>query len=358
MSDQQFRALVIEDDPDAADFARIALQRFADMSVAVAADAEQALAALADSGFDIVVSDIELPGHSGLELLPRIRELQPGVPIVMLTAHGSFSNAVEALRGAADEFLVKPISPSRLAERARELAEQGRAARAGSAAQVVLAVGAHPDDVEIGVGGTLAAHSAAGDQVVIMTMSGGAIGGEASTRQAEAKAAAEVIEARLIHLDFADTHIDPASGVITEIEKVIAEIRPDQIYTHSAHDRHQDHRAVNEATQIAARQVPALWCFQSPSCTVAYQPNRFVDIGGFVETKLAMLAAYASQSHRDYMQPDMVKATARYWSRFSSATDVEPLETVRAAVSLTPAEPPTRRAAGSHAHSAVVSGRR
>ncbi|MDN5760802.1 MAG: response regulator [Microlunatus sp.] len=334
MPDEQVRALVIEDDPDAAEFARIALRRFARMSVDVAADAQQALAALAGPAYDVVVSDIELPGRSGLDILPRVRELQPGVPVMIVTAHGSLTNAVEALRREADDFFVKPVTLERLAERAGELAEQGRERRAEAAPTVVLAVGAHPDDVEIGVGGTLAAHAGAGDSLVILTLSGGSVGGAADVRQQEAEAAAAVVCARLIHLDFADTRIDPAGGVITAVEQVITEVKPDRIYTHSAHDRHQDHRAVHEAVQIAARRVPGLWCFQSPSCTVEFRPNRFVDITGFLDTKLAMLAAYVSQAHRDYMQPDLIRATARYWSRFGPGTVVEPLETVRAAESV------------------------
>jgi LmbE family N-acetylglucosaminyl deacetylase len=232
-----------------------------------------------------------------------------------------------------------------LAERAQELAREGRARRAGTTVQTVLAIGAHPDDVEIGVGATLAAHASAHDRLVILTLSGGAVGGETVVRHQEAQAAADVVGARLIHLDFEDTHLNPAGGVIAAIEEVVAEHVPDRIYTHSAHDRHQDHRAVIEAVQIAARRVPGLWCYQSPSCTVDFQPNRFIDVTGFVDTKLRMLAAYASQSHRDYMQPDMVRATARYWSRFSAAQDVEPLETVRAAVSVS--QSARRRTSGS-----------
>ena len=133
-----------------------------------------------------------------------------------------------------------------------------------------------------------------------------------------------------MHLDFPDTRLVPAEGVITAIEQVIADVQPDRVYTHGAHDRHQDHRAVHEAVEVAARQVPNVWCFQSPSSTVAFAPTRFVDVDGFVDTKLRMLAAYESQAHRDYMQPDAVRAAARYWARFSPARDVEPLETVRA----------------------------
>ena len=118
--------------------------------------------------------------------------------------------------------------------------------------------------------------------------------------------------------------------MITAIEEVIREVKPDQIYTHTAHDRHQDHRAVNAAVQIAARSVQNVACFQSPSSTVEFHPNRFVDVGDHLETKLRMLAAFASQCGRDYMQEDLVRATARYWSRSGVGQYAEPLETIRA----------------------------
>ncbi|MFC8597485.1 MULTISPECIES: response regulator [unclassified Isoptericola] len=328
MSDDRFRALVLEDDPDAAEFLRIALERYGGMHVDVAGDADQALRALRSATYDILVSDIQLPGRSGLDILPEVRATDPTLPIMIVTAHPSVSYAVSALREAADDFLVKPVTASHVVERATELAQRARRERESSR-QRVLAVGAHPDDVEIGIGATLAAHAAAGDELVILTLSGGAVGGAVADRHEEALAAAAVVGARLVHLDFPDTHLDPAAGPITAIEEVVAEVVPDRVYTHSAHDRHQDHRAVNAAVQIAAREVPSLWCFQSPSATVDFAPTRFVDVDGFVETKLRMLAAYVSQAHREYMQPDVVRATARYWARFSPAREVEPLETVR-----------------------------
>ena len=330
MVDDPFRALVLEDDPDTAEFLRIVLEQHGGMRVDVVGTTERALEALRASTYDVLVTDIQLPGRSGLELLPEVRRLDPGMAVIVVTAFATVDNAVGALREAADEFLVKPVPASVVVERALDLAARAREQRA-EARQRVLAVGAHPDDVEIGVGATLAAHAAAGDEIVILTLSGGAVGGATPTvRHAEAAAAAAVVGARLVHLDFPDTHLDPASGVITAVEEVIADVRPDRVYTHGVHDRHQDHRAVHDAVEIAARQVPSVWCFQSPSSTVAFAPTRFVDVDGFIETKLRMLAAYSSQSHREYMQADIVRATARYWGRFSPAREVEPLETVRA----------------------------
>jgi LmbE family N-acetylglucosaminyl deacetylase len=252
-----------------------------------------------------------------------------------MTAFASVDYAVEALRRDADEFLVKPVSAATLVERLTALATEGRVRRAtAGSSDTVLAVGAHPDDVEIGVGATLASHRAAGDAVVILTLSSGAIGGDVQSRRHEALASAGIIGARLYLHDYEDTRLDPAGGLITTIEDLIREVEPTIVYTHSEHDRHQDHRAVRQAVDVAARRVPSLACFQSPSSTIDFRPSRFVPVDGFLEAKLQMLAAFESQSHRDYMDPDLVRATARYWSRFGTGQYAEPLEMVRAAAML------------------------
>ncbi|AEE44961.1 response regulator [Cellulomonas fimi] len=335
MSDDQVRVLVVEDDVDTAQFVRTVLERRGGMAATVVHDPMSALAEVAARTFDVVVTDIQMPGMSGLDLLGELRARAPGVPVAVMTAFASVDYAVEALRRDADEFLVKPVGASVLVEKIGALAAEGRRRREAAApTETVLAVGAHPDDVEIGIGATLASHRAAGDAVVVLTLSSGAIGGEVDARRHEALAAAAVINARLYLHDFEDTRLDPANGLITTIEDTIREVSPTVVYTHSVHDRHQDHRAVHQAVQVAARRVPSLACFQSPSSTVEFRPDTFVPVDGFVETKLAMLAAFESQAHRDYMEPDLVRATARYWSRFGTGRHAEPLETVRVAAML------------------------
>ncbi|WP_166392408.1 PIG-L family deacetylase [Nocardioides ochotonae] len=328
-ADDGYRALVLENDPDAARFLRIVLEQHAGMRVEVVTTAEEALTALGRTTFDLLVSDIQLPGRSGLQILPEVRRLHPAIAIMIVTAYPTYDHAVEALRESADDFLSKPVAAADLRRRATDLAARARARRS-ERRERVLAVGAHPDDIELGVGATLAAHAASGDELTLLTLSGGSVGGAPSTRHSEALAAAATVGARLVHLDFPDTHLVPAEGLISAIEEVVADVVPDRIYTHGVHDRHQDHRAVHEAVEVAARQVPSVWCFQSPSSTVDFAPNRFVDIDGFMDTKLKMLAAFVSQAHREYIQPDVVRTAARYWARFSPAREVEPLETVRA----------------------------
>lgn len=319
--------LVVEDDPDAAVYMRTILQR-GGMVPHVTSSPREALEVLASTTVDLVLTDIELPGMTGLEMIARIKERCAAVPIVVMTAHATVSYAVEALRAQADEFLFKPIRKAQLIEVVERLVSKARAAAAPST--VVLAIGAHPDDIEIGIGGTLAAHRAAGDTVVLLTLSRGARGGQADDRQHESLVAAEMLGARLFLKDLEDTRISAGDPTVGIIEDVVAETGPSIVYTHSANDRHQDHVAVHRAVSVATRRVPMLGCYQSPSATVDYRPNRFVTIDGFTDAKLDLLRAFGSQAGiRDYLLPDFVLATARYWSRYGGGTYAEPLEVVR-----------------------------
>ncbi len=114
------------------------------------------------------------------------------------------------------------------------------------------------------------------------------------------------------------------------IEDVVREIAPTIVYTHTNHDRHQDHRATHDATLVATRSVETIACYQSPSSTIDFRPTRFVSIDGFIERKLELLACFGSQvDRREYLAPDFVTTTARYWARFGDGALVEPLEMIR-----------------------------
>jgi len=332
MGEESRRVLVVDDDADVALFVKTVLERRAGCVVQLAADGREAVAAIEPFRPDVVVTDIEMPGLSGLQLLDAIRTDTPWLPVVVMTAHVSVDYAVSALRAQADEFLTKPLDTTRLVEVVARLADEGRARREAAAPkEFVLAVGAHPDDVELGVGGILAAHRAAGDEVTILTLSRGSRGGDADDRQHESLRSAELLGARLFLKDLVDTEITNGGPTVRLIEEVVREVVPTIVYTHTNHDRHQDHRAVHEATIVATRSIDTVACYQSPSTTVDFRPTRFVSIDGFVERKLALLACFDSQAeqHRSYLAPDFVMATARYWSRFGGGENVEPLEIVR-----------------------------
>ena len=80
----------------------------------MAADGEEGLRMLEHDTFDLVLLDLALPGRSGLELLPEIKEQHPDLPVIMITAYGSVDNVVEAIRAGAENFVQKPWDNEKL----------------------------------------------------------------------------------------------------------------------------------------------------------------------------------------------------------------------------------------------------
>ena len=82
--------------------------------VTLAADGPAGLEQLAASEFDLLLLDLALPGESGIDLLPRILEMQPNLPVIMITAYGTVSNVVDAIRAGAENFVQKPWDNEKL----------------------------------------------------------------------------------------------------------------------------------------------------------------------------------------------------------------------------------------------------
>lgn len=327
MTDTDRRILLVEDDEV---LAAVVIELAGSCTtVHWAASAEAALTVADAHPWDLVIADIGLPGMSGLEFVRVFKRAHPLVATLILTAQGSVENAVAALRASADDFLTKPVQADLLVAKIDDLLALS-ARRAGARRKVVLAVGAHPDDVEIGCGGILLRHVARGDSVCLLTLTGGEEGGHAPERARESIAAAHLLGARLTHAGLDDTKVAENGATITVIKDAIDEIKPDIVYTHTGSDVHQDHRNVHRATLVAARSVPRIYCYQSPSTTIDFRPTRFVSVDDFVDRKIEVIGAYGSQVKvRRYLAADVLRATARYWSRFGQSSYAEPLEVVR-----------------------------
>jgi len=190
----------------------------------------------------------------------------------------------------------------------------------------ILAIGAHPDDVELGCGGALAKHAEQGDHIFILTLSRGSQGGDADTRTQESVSAAEMIGATLKMGDFIDGRIIDDTATIMAIHDVVSHFKPTHVYTHAFEDTHQDHRNIYLSTLVAAREVPNIFCYQAPSSTVDFRPNLFVDISNHMQMKIDLIAAHESQLNgKKSLEPDLIRATARYWGRFAGCILAEPM---------------------------------
>jgi LmbE family N-acetylglucosaminyl deacetylase/ActR/RegA family two-component response regulator len=321
------RILLVEDDEVVAAM----LMRLAEPHAEVHwySNAEAALTIAADTRWDLVIVDIGLPGINGLEFVRAFKKAQPLVATLALIAQRSLAGAEEAIRANADDVVTKPIDPPAFAERIRELMGL-TAARIGESREVVLAIGAHPYDIEIGVGGILLRHVARGDGVHLLTLTGGEPGGGRAERTEERRRAAKLIGARLVRLDPRDGLLAEGGAAVAAIKAAIDELRPEIVYTHSDCDARQDHRDAHRATLVAAPGVPRIYSYQSPTTTIDFRPTRFVAIDTFVDRKVEVLRAYGSEVKlRRYLAEDVLRATARYWSRYGESTYAEPLEVVR-----------------------------
>ena len=113
--------LIVDDDPALLDaLTSMILMRLDDVHLQTAAVPEDALSLISSHNYDIVLSDIKLPGMNGLDLLRRILTLRPSTPVVMMTGHGDVTLRQEALNAGAIGFLQKPFDRNTLITQLQE----------------------------------------------------------------------------------------------------------------------------------------------------------------------------------------------------------------------------------------------
>ncbi len=180
--------------------------------------------------------------------------------------------------------------------------------------QVVLAIGAHPDDVELGCAGFLAKLKASGARVHALTLTRGEQGTSGGDRVGEARRATSFLglDGHEV-LDLPDTGLaEQVPAVKAAIEARVKALRPTLVLTHTDVDVHGDHRAVHAATREAARAVPTLLCYEDVSTTAQFAPNFYVDIGSYLDEHLRACAFHQSQAHRSYMDPQVIQGRAAH----------------------------------------------
>lgn len=201
------------------------------------------------------------------------------------------------------------------------------------AGRSVLAIGAHPDDIELGCGGAIVRHVAAGDEVAMLIITKGEVGpGDTPLRVYEQERACATLGVQnlLWGTDIGDCQVSLHElDVVHLIERTLQETRASIVYTHAHNDSHQDHRAVGLCTMGAARKVTNLLAYGAPS-VIQFTPTVFVDITDTLEKKIEALLCHKTQVQASEMvQPSRVRSSAEHYGHWCRRPFAEGFEPVR-----------------------------
>lgn len=294
-------------------------------AVTTLARAGEDAAALAPFSFLLLTAEA-LGNDEAVARFRSLRVLSPSAKVLLQRSHDTLDPEVlvRALRAGVVDVID-------VADGAMEKTIADGLREAGRLRERVLAIGAHPDDVELGCAGTLLDHRLRGDRVSILTLSRGAVGGEPGIRVQEAAASAGATGAQLLFADLPDSRIDDGATTIRLIESVVGALDPTVVYVHSRNDSHQDHRAAAVASVSATRGVRRVFAFQSPSATNDYRPTQFVPIDAVIQHKVQVLQLFLSQDGHPYLDPELIVSGSRYWARHlgANARYAEPFEVIR-----------------------------
>lgn len=176
----------------------------------------------------------------------------------------------------------------------------------------ILAIGAHPDDIELGCGGLLIKAAREGHEVYMYTVTRGSASGDPKQRTDELKRSAKFIGAKQLWIDnFEDSKLSVTNDLINHIEHFINKANPDVIFTHSHGDVHHDHRAIATATVEAARFNSNILSYEIP-LSRSFDPKVFYDISDVVYEKVELIEIFWSQQSKLYLKANAIKGLAEY----------------------------------------------
>jgi len=215
----------------------------------------------------------------------------------------------------------------------------------GSTKPSMLFIGCHPDDLELGAGGTIARFLDKKHPVRLIYLTSGGFGCNEAQRQGESIKACRALNANRGNLDivfgpFKDSWLPDDKRLLEYIEKQILAGPECQkqlrfpifaAFIHSAHDVHQDHQVAHKWCEIALRHVPRVYAFEAPSYTEDFTPTTFVDIAAVIARKGGALDYHKSQKAlaRPYMEYEAMKNVARFRGLRIGVEFAEAFETLK-----------------------------
>jgi LmbE family N-acetylglucosaminyl deacetylase len=205
--------------------------------------------------------------------------------------------------------------------------------KSGKSKISVLAIGAHPDDIEYGCAATLSRFAERGDDVYAQVLTDGRCGGDIVTRKKEQLKSASIMGLREVFWgNYEDTKLPFQDTIIRDIQAIVDKIKPQFVFIHDPDDTHQDHRHATSCAISATRYVPNVLLYEGPS-TVHFNPDVFVNIQTLIDLKFRCLRAHKSQVMRTnvYNQSiiDLAKATAIFRGEYCHQKYAEAFKSLR-----------------------------
>jgi CheY-like chemotaxis protein len=313
------RVLIVEDAMDHALLLVALLKGAGNFETTQTQDGGHAIQLMKDREFDLVVTDLNLPGTDGFAVIRAAKAAAPDRPVLATTGFTNPGYVDEAFRAGADEMILKPLDRDDLVMKLKEVLK----AKERPEDRPVLAVGVRPGDVELGCGGILHQHRSRGQEVLIITLTD-----DRGVEEEGARAAAERLGARIIAARAAVGEGASSDDVQRFLERVVKEMRPSTVYAPPSQDADAPLRDAHRITRSVSAEVPNLYAYFTATTGLDYRPTRFVDVEKEMGVKLELLTVY-NESGRPDLAGGFAQGVARYWGRFAGFSAVEPLEVLR-----------------------------
>lgn len=194
-----------------------------------------------------------------------------------------------------------------------------------------VAIGAHPDDIEIGVGGSIALHRTRDESVHMLILTKGSELSDPDEREREARVAAEHLDVDSVRfLGFEDTRVPYDDTIVKRIDEQLQELNADRAYIHTVEDTHQDHRRAARASISATRNCDEVLAFESPSTRSSFAPQYYIPLSEeLIERKNKAIRKHKSQQKKKYLEAEAMEGLARFRGRQANSTYAEAFQVIR-----------------------------
>jgi LmbE family N-acetylglucosaminyl deacetylase len=180
----------------------------------------------------------------------------------------------------------------------------------------VIAIGVHPDDVEFGMGSTLAKHINIGHEVHVIILTDGDRDESGNYTRTDMRREESIKALKILglkdspyFLNLPKVSVDQST--ISVVEKLINKINPDRIYTHSRNDRHQDHRKCSYAVLSAGRYINEILLYEIYSVFPEFLPNYIINFSKeLLDLKIKAIREFKSQFKNMDLIAEMIKGMA------------------------------------------------